>query len=483
MVKKNKRIIKGFSKKIGIILLGTIMATTPINSNANKSLENKNLAQEQQNETDLEKYFNCEIPMDKNYKISYDSIIYKILSYYEGKPQAVDNNYEIEHDPYGNLVVANGLTVKYQPFLIEYLKDYGSNSEEIENNINTLMNSGVKVYIPCNKIDEIIIQEIQKCRDNAIEIAEKYNINLSENQINVLTEMSYRYGKENIEGLFQHLINGGILEDFTIKLQRQMPESQWNETHFKNNVEVENVIDENIIYTIDIKPFNGLGKKITIENLESTDISTSLESAQSDQLEGDWRRCLFRQLGIEKDELLLIKDKCGNGIYWEKGEQKETNILDFLKNIENNIKSEQKQEWKDNNERKIEKLLETSQKNEIQKDRYKVVSNFETSKNNETKETENSLIVNNQEDSLWYKIISKLIKIGIISTGITIIKNLGKKNRVPENSEVTSFNNLRKIFLNKIKKGVHVEEVNGKNRGETNRRETRGVENNTEHIR
>ena len=57
MVKKNKRIIKGFSKKIGIILLGTIMATTPINSNANKSLENKNLAQEQQNETDLEKYF------------------------------------------------------------------------------------------------------------------------------------------------------------------------------------------------------------------------------------------------------------------------------------------------------------------------------------------------------------------------------------------------------------------------------------------
>ena len=96
----------------------------------------------------------------------------------------------------------------------------------------------------------------------------------------------------------------------------------------------------------------------------------------------------------------------------------------------------------------------------------------------ETKKTENSLIVNNQEDSLWYKIISKLIKIGIISTGITIIKNLGKKNRVPENSEVTSINNLRKKFLNKIKKGVHVEEVNGKNRGET-----RGVENNTEHIR
>lgn len=122
---KEKRKIKGISKvskRAGLVLAGTILSALP--NIANYTDVHATSYEEQDQATDLERYFTCTDPIDENYQITVDSDIYKALAYYEGKSvgySAEEEGYYVIKDPQENLAVAGGLTLKYQTEILDYL--------------------------------------------------------------------------------------------------------------------------------------------------------------------------------------------------------------------------------------------------------------------------------------------------------------------------------------------------------------------------
>jgi hypothetical protein len=259
---------------------------------------------EKSSKTDLEKYFTCEVPMDEDYKVTTQSPIYKILEFYEKGTAPEGGYYVVEKDPKGLLVIGNGMTLKYQQEILDYLSNYGSSNTEIISNVTKLVNSGEQVKIPETVIVNATLNAIQECRSNAIEAAKKYNINLSEIQINVLTEMNYRYGDGQAEKLFKSLAEGKNLRDFEVSNQ---------------------------------KPFNGIEMDSSLENLKNINIKDETAKADNSTASGDIRRCLTRQILIEDEEYfyedgepeyLICIDSKGTFRNIETGEN--INIVDYL---------------------------------------------------------------------------------------------------------------------------------------------------------
>lgn len=309
-MKENKRKIKGINKsaKRYLVKAGTItaVATMILTSSPEKTL-NKAYAQEIEYDdnnflkTDLEKYFTCNEPMNENYKVTTESDIYKVIEFYEKGTSPSNGYYMVEKDPKGLLVIGNGMTLKYQSEILEKLSNYGNSEEEILTNVTKAVNSGEKVLILEEEVKQATINEIQRCRDKAIEAANKYDINLSESQINIFTELNYRYGKGQSEILCKHLSNGGKLREFSIS---------------SNNDQ----------------PFNGIGIDSSIENLEKINLEDKISHTQPDAQEGDKRRFFMRQIGIEHDIFEICVDSKGNFKDIQTGE--DIDIVEYLKQKE-----------------------------------------------------------------------------------------------------------------------------------------------------
>lgn len=363
MEESNKRKIKGIMNK-KVRYYGSIlaMAVTVLASKPDiaKAEETRIETETKDEKNDLEKYFDCDIPMNTNYKITAESDIYKALEFYESGTAPSNGYYKIEKDPLGFLVIGNGMTLKYQEGILSKLSQYGNNNTEILNTITDLIDSGETVLLPESIVQEETINEIQRCRDNAINAAEEYGINLSEAQINTLTELNYRYGKGNSKKLFKFLSNGGKLREFSISANRTMSEKNWDKEYntISKQADIDTYSRENgkVKFTINIRPFNGLGMDATLENLENINLEEAISNAQNDYLSGDKRRFFARQIAMEYDEYFsndyfICLDKTGSCEIISTGE--EVNIVEYIKQMMENEKLEDK-----NNENRVNGIID-----------------------------------------------------------------------------------------------------------------------------
>lgn len=522
-MENKKKKIKGFTTRVGILLATAMLTLGPTIKQASAKQydtikdqeENKDSKEnKKESKTDLEKYFNCQTPMNDNYKVDSQSEIYKILTYYEGREEAENGRFLIEKDAYNNLVVGSGLTIKYQDDVLEYLSNYGNTTQEILDNVTQIIDSGTNVYIPESIIDQIFIKEVQRCRDAAINDAKSFGINLSENQINILTELNYRYGKGNSGKLLSSLVQGQKLEDFTVKVDRSLLLSQWENIHLKIPTDVTKVENGKVYYTAYVKPFNSLGKEATTQNLKSSNISECLEEASSDQLEGDWRRCLFRQVGIENDVLTLIKDKTGECIYWEDGKAQTSNIVDYLEYVESKREEDSKQNLSQEtinfqSEEKEQRYkvdeTETSQDISIYKEQenneIQNVDNFTDLQEDEVPEIkshfteqeklENQLSLMNARNktNLFNRMLNYIKTFGVVSASIAAIKSAKKRHKkkiakTKETTEtiITSSDRQRKrefskniVSMTNYKQYKYEKEVNGYTDVRSNLEDTKKV--------
>ena len=329
----DKRNIKGISKKYahftGFILAGVLMGLSPQRVLANDY--NVIYEQESNNETDFKKYFNSDIPINNQSQITTESEIYKILEFYEGGAAAENSEFKIELDPAGNLVVTNGLTVKFQEPITNYLTEtYGEDIDKIKEKVK----SGEKFVVPSNIIEKCLIDEIQKCRDSVINSAKNLNINLGESQINVLTELNYRYGKEQSEDFLKFVLEGKNIEDYSVRTLRSMSEEQWKNSNIQIYTEVVSNEDGVVTYYAYEKPFGALKDfDGSIDELAKIDIEKEVEKTEM-QFNGDKRRALFRQIGIMYDVSPIIINDQGTCRYTINGITYESPLSDYLSNYE-----------------------------------------------------------------------------------------------------------------------------------------------------
>lgn len=360
-----KKKIKGFSKKYmsyaGIILAGALMGLSPQKVSATEN----NIAYEQEinNETDFEKYFQSDVPMDTQSQITTESDIYKILSFYEGGAKAENGEFEIQLDPADNLVVASGLTVKFQETIIKYLTEtYNQDIETIKERVK----AGEKIDVPSDIIEKCFVDEIQNCRNNAIESAQKLNINLGESQINVLTELNYRYGKKQSESFLEFVSKGNKIEDYSVRILRSMKEDKWENSDIHIYSEVVSNEDGNINYYAYEKPFEALRNfSGSIKELDNMNIENEVEKTEM-QFEGDKRRALFRQIGIMYNVSPIIINNDGICRCTIDGVTQEIPLTEYLSNYEKKEQNNENQkienqtdENKKEDSKELEDVLET----------------------------------------------------------------------------------------------------------------------------
>lgn len=473
---------KKFIAKAGMVLAVAMLSSSVpqrIYANTNDTKE-ESILNDENNKTDLEKYFNCEVPMNEEYQVDVNSPIYKVIAFYEGKTNSIDGYYEIGLDPFGNPVIAGGLTLKYQNFLFDYLKQYGNDMQEISNNISKLINEGQKVLIPEDMINSCFISEIQTCRNGVIDAAKIYGINLSENQINNLTELNFRYGKSSANNFLQHLSNNGEIKSFYIKLNRSMSLEEYNATRFKLYNEVQSIENGIVNYTAYVKPFNALGMDASIDNLTSIDIQKQVESTENDELDGDNRRHLARQIGIVYDVFVEMINSSGECLNIETGEK--TNITDYLESItsskENNIQNNIENNIENNNENNDENTIEevTKEENDILEETYEANKNDITSdyieespedekyneQKNELQDREQEDVLDKQENTslavvkktnVFKKFLQGLGALSIFSTFGAMIKNRKKIAKQSKRIKRRAKKKIRKAIT--ISKGLY----------------------------
>lgn len=463
MEKNNKKKINGFSKKYGffagMVLMATGMAVSVPNQVYAKDLYNVEIDQKVDT-TEIEninKYFNCKIPMNKENKITKESNIYKLISFYEGKSEPQNGLYQIEKDPADNLAIAGGITIKYKQKIIDYLNSMyvdGTSNEEILNNVVNLINNGNVIGIPADFIDDIFIEEIQECRDSAIASAEDYFINLSESQIDMFTELNFRAGQEQTGECLKFIAAGNKIEDYTIRIERNMSEEQWNNQDLNIYTEVKEINDGIVTYYAYEKPFKGIDMNISIDNLKNIDIQKYVENTDSCQYDGDRRRCLLRQVVANEDvynsdlnvSIPIILNNAGDCKYIVDGEEKTSGLIEYLsavnksrqQNIENDIIVEN-----------VEKESYEEVNSELETIKEEVVEeNFESKSDNS-----NAMVEHNKSKKWW--ILSSIV--GLATSAFMFIKKRVKRNKIKDKDDdienkddVIKYENRKKEFREKL---------------------------------
>lgn len=465
----DKKKIKGISKKYmhyaGFILAGALMGLSPQKVSANDY--NIVYEQESNNETDFEKYFNSDIPMNNQDQITAESEIYQILNFYEGGIRSETGEFEMQLDPAYNLVVASGLTVKFQEPIINYLSEtYAQDSDKILEIIKEKVASGEKVTIPSNIIENCFINEIQTCRDNVINSAENLDINLSESQINVLTELNYRYGQKQSEAFLQFVLEGNNIEEYSVRIQRSMPETQWENSNL--NIETEIISRENGIVTYNAyeKPFLALKEfDGSINELINLDIKSEVESAEM-QFNGDKRRALFRQIGIMCDVCPIVVNNDGICRYTIDGITYDSSLIDYLSNYGKvqNIEEQDKYEPnkdKEELENTLIGVIDGIKQDSDSIDVNDILNSFQEDnintgeQENVQDEEEKALVpVKEKNKFKFFKIFANLSGASLIALGVKKIKDAIKKRKDSHKCEekpLVELKDKRKMWLENIK--------------------------------